>query len=161
MAYQKINGNTACNITPRTDGLVLNPSAAAASGSATSVSANNLVDTSANFVNSGYSTTFQAGDYVVNLTTGESATISAVTNNTTLALNADIFTAVGQSYAVVGASEKTAACVLYVGTGGDVSVRTASGDNVVFSNIIGGSFLPVNVIRVFDDSTAADMVAIW
>jgi hypothetical protein len=31
----------------------------------------------------------------------------------------------------------------------------------VFSNIIGGSFLPVNVIRVFDDSTAADMVAIW
>lgn len=161
MAYQKINGNTACNITPRTDGLILNPSAAAASGTTTAVSFAALIDENASFVDSGYAAMFQDGDYAVNLETGQSALIDGVANNAEIALLSDIFTAVGQSYAIIGASEKTSACVLYIGTGGDVSVRTASGDNVVFRNIISGSFLPVNVIRVFDDSTASDFVAIW
>lgn len=161
MAYQKINGNTACNIIPRTDGLILNPSAAAASGSTTAVVFATLIDENASFVDSGYAATFQSGDYVVNLTTGESAAIAGIANNIEIALNGNIFTAVGQKYAVIGASENTAACVLYVGTGGNVSVRTASGDNVVFPNVISGSFLPINVIRVFSNSTAANMVAIW
>jgi hypothetical protein len=159
MAYQKINGNTACNIIPRTDGLILNPSAAAFSGACTSVSAGELVDSNATFQTS--YTSFQEGDYVVNLTTGESALIISIDSETTLTLDSDIFTTVGDRYNVISASLSTAACVLYIGTGGDVSVRTASGDNVVFSNIISGSFLPVNVTRVFDDSTAADFVAIW
>ena len=159
MAYQKINGNTACNIIPRTDGLVLNPSASAFNGACTSVSAGELVDSNATFQTS--YTSFELGDYVVNLTTGESATITSIDSETVISLDASIFTATGQRYSIISASLNTAACVLYIGTGGDVSVRTASGDNVVFSNIISGSFLPVNVIRVFDDSTASDFVAIW
>ena len=161
MAYQKINGNTACNIIPRTDGLILNPSAAAASGVNTSIGENYLIDSNASFITSGYSATFQLGDYVVNLDTGQSSIIISVGNNTQLYIADDIFTSVGQRYAVVGASENTAPCVLYIGEGGDVSVRTASGDNVVFANMISGSFLPVNVTRVFNTSSAALMVAIW
>lgn len=161
MAYQKINGNTACNIIPRTDGLILNPSAAAASGTTTSVGEYFLIDSNASFITSGYAATFQFGDYVVNLDTGQSTTIDFVGNNTQLGVSENIFTSVGQSYAVIGASEKTAPCVLYVGGGGNVSVRTASGDNVVFVDMISGSFLPVNVTRVFNNSTAMHFVAIW
>jgi hypothetical protein len=161
MAYQKINGNTACNIIPRTDGLILNPSAAAASGTSTSVGEYYLIDSNASFITSGYAATFQSGDYVVNLDTGQSTGIISVGNNTQLYIGDDIFTSVGQSYAVIGASDKTAPCVLYIGEGGNVSVRTASGNNVVFADMISGSFLPVNVTRVFNTSTAASFVAIW
>lgn len=52
--------------------------------------------------------------------------------------------------------------VLYVGTGGNIRVMTASGDDIVFKNILGGTFLPVQVIRVYTtNTTAADIVALW
>lgn len=52
--------------------------------------------------------------------------------------------------------------VLYVGTGGSVRVLTAGGDDVTFVNILSGSFIPVNVIRVFSTGTSAsDMLALW
>lgn len=54
------------------------------------------------------------------------------------------------------------AFVLYVGTGGNLRVMTAAGDDVVFTGIIGGTFLPVQVVRVFaTNTTAADIVALW
>jgi len=53
-------------------------------------------------------------------------------------------------------------CVLYVGTGGDLRVLTAGGDDVVFTNLSSGSFLPVNVLRVFlTNTTAADILSLW
>ena len=53
-------------------------------------------------------------------------------------------------------------CVLYVGTGGDLRVLTAGGDDVVFTDFPSGSFLPVNVLRVFlTNTTAADIRALW
>jgi hypothetical protein len=53
-------------------------------------------------------------------------------------------------------------CVLYVGTGGNLRVLTESNDDVTFVNVQGGSFFPVQVIRVFADGTdAEDIVAIW
>lgn len=58
-------------------------------------------------------------------------------------------------------------CVLYVGRGdsgayGDVRVLTVGGDDVIFSNVQQGTFLPVQVMRVFiTDTTASDILALW
>lgn len=53
-------------------------------------------------------------------------------------------------------------CVLYVGTGGDIRVLTAGGDGVTFVNVQNGTFLPVQVLRVFSsDTTASDILALW
>lgn len=53
-------------------------------------------------------------------------------------------------------------CVLYVGTGGDLRVLTAGGQDVTFVGVLSGSFFPVNVVRVYATGTAAsDIIAIW
>lgn len=65
-------------------------------------------------------------------------------------------------YFVGSEADKVIPCVLYVGTGGDLKVRTEGGDDVIFYNLNDGVFLPVNVLRVFDtDTTASDVVALW
>jgi len=53
-------------------------------------------------------------------------------------------------------------CVLYVGTGGTLKVLTEGEDEVTFVNVPSGSFLPVNVLRVFASGTSAsNIIAIW
>ena len=53
-------------------------------------------------------------------------------------------------------------CVLYVGKKGDLEVLTVGGDKVNFTNIQDGSFLPVQVVRVYDTGTTADnIIALW
>jgi len=53
-------------------------------------------------------------------------------------------------------------CVLYVGGFGDVRVLTAGGDDVTFVGINGGTFVPVQVLKVFATSTTAtSIVAMW
>lgn len=53
-------------------------------------------------------------------------------------------------------------CVLYVGVTGDLKVTTAGGDDVVFTGVLAGSFIPVQVLRVFSTGTsAANIVALW
>jgi hypothetical protein len=53
-------------------------------------------------------------------------------------------------------------CVLYVGTGGILRVLTAGGDDITFQNLPNGSFIPVQVVRVFDSTTTAlNIVALW
>jgi hypothetical protein len=65
-------------------------------------------------------------------------------------------------YFVGSEAEKVIPAVLYVGVGGNLKVRTAGGDDVVFFNLNDGVFLPINVIRVFDEDTTADsIVALW
>ncbi len=53
-------------------------------------------------------------------------------------------------------------CVLYVGVAGDVKVTTAGGDDVTFTGILAGSFIPVQVVKIFDTLTSAtNIVALW
>jgi hypothetical protein len=53
-------------------------------------------------------------------------------------------------------------CVLYVGGAGNLRVLTVGGDDVLFSNIQGGSFIPVQVLRVYStNTTATGIVALW
>ena len=53
-------------------------------------------------------------------------------------------------------------CILYVGTGGNLRVLTAGGDDIVFIGFPSGEFLPVNVVKVFaTNTTADDILALW
>jgi hypothetical protein len=60
-----------------------------------------------------------------------------------------------------GSTAPNTGCVLYVGTGGSLDVVTASGDEVTFVNVLSGSFLPVQVLKVLDTSSAEDIIALW
>ena len=56
----------------------------------------------------------------------------------------------------------SSACVLYVGTGGNLKVRTAGGDDVTLVNLDDGVFVPLQVVRVFaTDTTASNIIALW
>ena len=62
------------------------------------------------------------------------------------------------------ASPNTSAwpCVLYVGGPGDLRVLTAGGNDVILAGIAGGTFVPIQVVRVFNQGTSAtDIVALW
>ena len=45
--------------------------------------------------------------------------------------------------------------VIYVGGGGNVKVTTAQGTAVTFTGVLGGTVLPVQVIRVWSTGTTA------
>lgn len=48
----------------------------------------------------------------------------------------------------------------YVGVGGDVKVKRASGAVVTYKNMIEGAFYPFQVVRVYStDTTATDIIA--
>lgn len=49
----------------------------------------------------------------------------------------------------------TPGAVLYCGTGGSVKVTTISGDAVTFTNVPNGTFLPVQIKRLWDTGTDA------
>ena len=58
--------------------------------------------------------------------------------------------------------ESTEASLLYVGVGGDVKVRTAGGDDVTFSGIPSGTFMPVQVTNVYTTgTTASGILSLW
>jgi hypothetical protein len=62
--------------------------------------------------------------------------------------------------AVTGGSNN--GCVLYVGGYGDVKVDTIGGDTVTFVGINGGTFFPVQVLRVYaTGTTATNIIALW
>jgi hypothetical protein len=53
-------------------------------------------------------------------------------------------------------------CVLYVGTGGTVKILTEANDEVTFTNVANGTFIPVQVVRVFATGTSAsNIIALW
>lgn len=53
-------------------------------------------------------------------------------------------------------------CVLYIGGAGNVRVQTAGGDDVTFTGLLAGTFLPVQVTRVFaTNTTATNILALW
>jgi hypothetical protein len=53
-------------------------------------------------------------------------------------------------------------CVLYIGGNGNLRVTTAGGDDITFVAVQAGSFLPVQVVRVWATGTSAtNIVALW
>jgi len=59
-------------------------------------------------------------------------------------------------------TQENRGAVLYVGTGGALRVLTANGDDVTFTNVANGSFIPIQCVRVYDtNTTASDILGIW
>lgn len=154
--YQKLQVGTALNIVKSDDANIPFPNVVE-SGVTGSVSVNQLQDVTGEFV----IRKVQVGDVVVNNSTNVSATVTRVLNDTNLLINANIFTVSGVSYTLYAQNGKEG-CVLYIGTGGNLRVGTASGQDVTFTNVLGGTFLPVQILKVFStNTTASGFVALW
>lgn len=155
--YQKLQVGTALNIY-KSDNANIPIPAVVTSGTGVAPVANELED---NVTGVFITKNVQTGDVVFNTTTGESATVVLVINEENLILNANIFTGAVNSYVIYSQNTKEA-CVLYIGTGGNLRVLTASGQDVTFANVLGGTFLPVQVLKVFSEGTSAsNFVALW
>lgn len=51
---------------------------------------------------------------------------------------------------------------LYIGTGGNVAITDKVGNVTTFSNVLGGSILPVQGTKVMaTNTTASNIVALW
>ena len=123
-----------------------------------------LVCSSATFVTKNVAT----GDIVYNTTDGTAATVLKVISQTTLLLNADIFTATAKAFVVYAASSQTSngnpGCNLYIGGAGNVKVTTIGQDVVTFTAVPLGTVLPVQVIKVHSaasGTTATLINALW
>ena len=157
MAYQKLQVSRALQVIKSDNASIPYPSVVE-TGTNSTIVVGALEDLSATFVTNNV----QVGDVVYNTTTGTAATVNRILDNTRLFLNADIFLAAGDAYIIYTQNIKAEGCVLYVGTGGNLHVLTHGGDDVVFANVLGGTFLPVQVLKVFASGTAAsNIVALW
>jgi len=136
--------------------------ALAVSGVADGTGTNELIDSTVNFVN----VPVYPGNIVYNTTTQTATTIIGVPTATPnkLILSSDIF-ASGDDYVIYQSSPmaggQNTGCVLYIGTGGDVVVTMAGNDIVTFFNVQDGTFMPVQVLKVWGATTAEDIIALW
>ena len=157
MAYQKLQVSRALQVIKSDNANIPYPGVVE-EGTSTSVVANQLVDSAAEFV----TLNVQVGDVVYNLASELAATVVRVIDNNTIVLNADIFVSTGDGYKIYAQNIKAEGCVLYIGTGGNVRVLTHGGDDVTFVNLLGGTFVPVQTIKVFDSgTTCTGIIALW
>jgi hypothetical protein len=157
MAYQKLQVSRALQVIKSDNANIPFPNIVKA-GTNVNIVVNELEDTTANFV----AINVAVGDVVYNTTTGTAATVTQVIDNTRLLLNADIFLGIGNSYIIYAQNIKAEGCVLYIGTGGNVRVLTHGGDDVTFVNLLGGTFVPVQTIKVFaSGTTCTGIIALW
>lgn len=160
MASDKIQVGKALQINPSDTAEIPNPSYdGRISGTASSVTANNLVDSTADFVADGV----KVGDIVYNNTDRKAAVVTTVVSGTQLTLSEDIFDTISDAYVIYLKPDiKNQGCVLYVGVGGSVRVLTIGGDDVTFQNLNNGQFVPVEVTKVFSTgTTATGLIALW
>ena len=131
---------------------------------ATTTTANKLVDSTKNFSSSGVNPlNVQVGDIVYNTTSSTAAIVTNVDSATQLTLNANIIIS-ADTYTLYSGTNTTGSvepCVLYIGVGGNLIITTAGGDVVTLNNVPSGTFVPIQVIKVSEFSTAYDIVALW
>ena len=89
------------------------------------------------------------------------ARVASVGGPTQITLDDAIAGAAAVGYKIyVGATNP--GCVLYVGNTGNLRVLTTSNADLTFVGIPAGSFVPVQVKRVFStNTTATDIIALW
>ena len=162
MANAKIQPSRALEVY-KSDNADIPYPAVAVSGTTTSNGASQLIDSGKNFP----ALQIYPGNIVYNTATGVAATIrdASPATPTILTINANIFTASPETYVIYQSSPmaggQNTGCVLYVGIGGDVKVTTAGNDVVTFVGIQNGSFIPVQVTKVWDIGASANIVALW
>jgi len=169
MATNKTQGYQALNIVT-SDNANVPYTVIRRSGDNDGISTNQLIgESNAEFIKNGV----KAGDIVVNTSNNVSATVTALVDQETLTLNADIFTNVGgtERYTIYAASavdnyqDANNGCVLYIGTGGadkDLNITPLANQlPVIFKNVKEG-FFPVQVKKVWNTyTTCEDIIALW
>jgi len=157
MAYQKLQVERALEVIASDTINIPNVSGATVSGTTSQAApgATQLVDNTKDF------TAIQGLVGSIVYLTGGVATVASVTNASTLVLSAGIAdTGATESYTIY--ADDNNGCVLYAGNTGNVRVLTVGNDDVTFVGIPAGSFVPVQVKRVFaTNTTATDIVALW
>ena len=162
MAYQKLQTGGALKVHPSATVMIPDPSTKVLSGTTTATTANKLVDGGATFASAG----IQKNAIVYNTTDTTAAYVTAIDSDTTLSLSVDII-ATGENYVIY--NRESNGCVLYVGTAGNVTVQMASdkdlkpSDNpeITYLNVANASFMPIQVVRVDNSTTATDIIALW
>jgi hypothetical protein len=156
MAYQKLQASRALVVYTSDTIDIPNPAGAGISSTTTGAAAGKLIDTTQDFIAAGVKRgdiIYSGGPIVATVTAVDSATQLSVT------------TAVGTSraYTLYNTPDiPNNGAVLYVGVAGDVDVITAGGDEVTFTGVLAGSFIPVQVTRVKATSTTASgIIALW
>ena len=153
MAYQKLQVERALKVIPSDTINIPNVAGPSASGTTDGNTANKLVDSTASF------TSNLVGYIVYNTSDSTVATVTAFDDAGTLSLSADIMDS-GESYTLY--ADDNNGCVLYSGAGGDIKVLTAGNDEVTFNGTVAGSFIPVQVKRVFaTPAPPAGIIALW
>lgn len=80
----------------------------------------------------------------------------AVTPSDTLLIEQDA------AFAPAANKEINSGCILYVGGSGNIKVKTASGNDLTFTGLNAGTFVPVQVVQVFSTgTTATNILALW
>tara|TARA_R100000654_G_scaffold6242_1_gene16537 strand:+ start:4314 stop:4787 length:474 start_codon:yes stop_codon:yes gene_type:complete len=157
MAYQKLQGKRAINVYPTDNVIIPAPGDEAVSGNTDANTANKLVDSTALF----QTKSIIPGATVYNTDTGAAATVTGVDSPTTLSLSADIFTAQPEAYVVYNTNNSEGP-VLFVGTGGTLTIKTVGGDVVQLTNVANGSFIPIMVQCVQNSgTTSSGIIALW
>ena len=120
-----------------------------------------LTDSAATFISDGV----QPGDVAYNVSTAfAGGRVLAINSETQIVVAGVIASAAGTQFTILKGSNEPA--VLYVGTTPStnvkIKVRTSGGDDITLHNPPEGSFLPVQVKRVFlTGTTATDVLALF
>ena len=156
MAYQKLQAGRAWSVNNSDNTDIPDIGTAGPTGTTTSGSATQLIDSNATFLTSGV----QLNMIIVNTTDNTQAVVIGIENDTTLTVSANIFAASAKAYEIYGGDQEGA--VLYIGTAGNLKVTTVAGDEVTFQGINTGAFFPVHVKKVWATGTSAsNIIALW
>jgi len=156
MAYQKLQAGRAWSVNTSDNTDIPDIGTAGPTGTTTSGSATQLIDTAATFLTSGV----KLGMIIVNTTDGTQTVVEGVINDTTLTVADNVFAVTAKAYVIYGGEQEGA--VLYIGTAGALKVTTIAGDAVTFIGINTGAFFPVQVAKVWaTGTTASNIIALW
>ena len=156
MAYQKLQAGQALAVIPSDTISIPDPSVQAKVGPANFTVAGTLTAAGTTFLSSGISNEA----IVYNTSTSVAYDVVGVFDDLNVALSPAVAGGAADKYVMYNAP--TSGCVLYIGVTGDVKVKTASGNEVVFTGVPAGSFMPVQVTQVFaTGTTATNIVALW
>jgi hypothetical protein len=153
MAYQKLQASTALEVIPSDSINIPNPAVLSVSSTTTSAAALKLIDSSGDFINK----RINIGDIVY--AGNVAATVTAVDSATQLSVTVAVPTTT--SYKIFRKQNANLGCVLYVGAAGNIKVTTAGGDVVTFNGVLAGSFMPVQVLKVWATGSPTNIVALW
>ena len=169
MAYQKLQAGKAFTVNPSDNTGLPDPGLKGPSGATTGTGGGGTQIIDANRTGddiNAFSTLkftlagVKPGMIAINTTDGTQSEVVQVVDETTIEVKDAIFSASPKNYVIYGGVQEGA--VFYVGTGGDVKITTAAGDDVTFVGLPTGSFVPVQTIKIFNTgTTASNIIALW